>query len=82
MIANANKFDADYARPCFGHPHDPRTPESDGCGEVDAIEDAIKDAREWLSMAETAAYCGDWQRARHRLIEARSVIEGITGDAS
>lgn len=78
----ATKFDADYARPCFNHPHDPRTPEADGCGEVEAIEDAIKDAREWLSMAETAAYCGDWIRARQRLIEAHLVIEGIVGVAS
>ncbi len=82
MSATANKFDADYARPCFGHPHDPRTLEADGDGEVEAIEDAIKDAREWLQMAETAAYCGDWPAARQRLIEARLCIEGITGDAS
>lgn len=82
MSATANKFDADYARPCFGHPHDPRTPEADGCGEVEAIEDAIKDAREWLAMAEVAAFRGDWPAARQRMIEARLVIEGITGGAS
>lgn len=77
----ATKFDADYARPCFGHPHDPRTPEADGDGEIEAIEDAIKDAREWLQMAETAAYCGDWQRARQRLIEARLTLESLVGEA-
>ncbi len=81
MIATATKFDADYARPCMNHPHDPRTPEADG-DEVEAIEDAIKDAREWLQMAETAAYRGDWPAARQRLIEARMCITGITGEAS
>lgn len=80
MIANANKFDAEYARPCFNHPHDPRTPEADG-DEADAIEDAIKDAREWLQMAETAAYRGDWPAARQRLIEARLTLESLVGDA-
>ena len=80
MIATATKFDADYARPCMNHPHDPRTPEADG-DEVEAIEDAIKDAREWLQMAETAAYRGDWKRARQRLIEARLTLESLVGDA-
>lgn len=68
--------------PCMNHAHDPRTPEADGGGEVEAIEDAIKDAREWLEMAEVAAFRGDWPAARQRLIEARLCIEGITGDAS
>lgn len=76
MRIDASKFDADYARPCFNHPHDPRTPEADG-DEVEAIEDAIKDAREWLAMAETATYRGDWQAARMRLIEALELIRGI-----
>ncbi len=77
----ATKFDADYARPCFNHPHDPRTPEADGDGEVEAIEDAIKDAREWLQMAETAAYRGDWPAARQRLIEACLTLGSLVGDA-
>jgi len=73
---------AEFLGPYLCHPHDPRTPDADGGGEVEAIEDAIKDAREWLEMAEFAAFRGDWMRARQRLIEARMVIEGITGDAS
>ena len=79
MIAAASKFDAEYG-PYLGHPMDPRTPEADG-DEVEAIEDAIKDAREWLQMAETAAYRGDWPAARQRLIEARLTLESLVGDA-
>ena len=82
----ANKFcelgpgDSATWPPCMNHAHDPRTPEADG-DEVEAIEDAIKDAREWLQMAETAAYRGDWKRARQRLIEARLTLESLVGEA-
>ncbi len=67
--------------PFAGHPHDPRTPDGDDDGEVEAVGDAIKDAREWLQMAEVAAFRGDWQRARQRLIEARLTLESIVGEA-
>ncbi len=81
MTAVANKFDAEYSRPCFNHPHDPRTPEDDSDGEVEAIEDAIKDAREWLEMAEVAASREDWQLARQRLIESLKTLEILVGEA-
>lgn len=65
---------ADYLPPCTGHPHDPRTPDED-----DATQEAIEDVRQFLVMAEIAAFNGDMAKARQALIDARLSLEELVG---
>jgi len=77
MIATATKFDADYARPCMNHPHDPRTPMED---DEDPTLDVISDVRSFLAIGEVAAKKGDLGKARYALAEACKSIREFIGE--
>ncbi len=81
MIANANKFDAEYARPCFNHPHDPRTEEDPDGDAMVAMRDALSDCQQWLLLADSALDRGNWPHARLYLTEARSSLDPFFGEA-
>ena len=77
MIATATKFDADYARPCMNHPHDPRTPIG---SDEDFTLDVINDVRGFLAIGEVPAKKGDLGKARCALAEACKAIREFIGE--
>jgi hypothetical protein len=63
---------------CDGHPHDPRTPESDD----DPTMDVIAEVRGFLRLAEIDLSKGRTNMAKNALIEAMLSIQELVGEKS
>lgn len=70
----------DLMAPFAGHPHDPRTPETDD-SDAEAVDMwwAIDDIRDYVSVAAVAAARGDLTKARQTLAEVKIQIEDLIG---
>ena len=58
-----------------GHPHDPRTPDNDDDSEVEVINDV----RYWLNLAHVSAIEGDMAKARHQMLQAKTLFDDFFG---